>query len=91
MADIDIERSHALSPDALVARLASMEDKLRERYGVTLVWRGHTADVKGTGVKGEVVVEPQRVAVHLKLGLLVRPFASKIRETMEKQIDRALL
>ena len=86
MADIEIERSHAMSPAALKARLTSMEEKLRDRYGVHLVWRGDTADVKGTGV----TVGAATVAVRLKLGMLVRPFAGKIRETMEKQIDRAL-
>lgn len=90
MADIEIERSHAMSPEALKARLTSMEEKLRDRYGVQLVWRGDTADVKGTGVTGEVSVGPSTVAVRLKLGMLVRPFAGKIRETMEKQIDKAL-
>jgi len=90
MADIEIEREHALSPEALKARLTNMEEKLRDRYGVQLVWRGDSADVKGTGVSGVVTVGQSTVGVSLKLGLLVRPFASKIRETMEKQIDRAL-
>jgi putative polyhydroxyalkanoate system protein len=90
MADIEIEREHSMSPEALKARLNSMEEKLRDRYGVQLVWRGDSADVKGTGVTGEVTVGESRVSVRLKLGFLVRPFASKIQETMEKQIDRAL-
>jgi putative polyhydroxyalkanoate system protein len=90
MADIEIERSHSMSSQDLKARLVSMEEKLRDRFGVQLVWRGDTADVKGTGVTGEVSIEPQRVAVRLKLGMLIRPFTSKIRETMEKQIDKAL-
>lgn len=90
MADIEIEREHSMSPESLKARLNSMEEKLRDRYGVQLVWRGDSADVKGTGVTGEVTVGESRVSVRLKLGFLVRPFASKIQETMEKQIDRAL-
>lgn len=91
MADIQIERSHALSASDLKARLTDMEDKLRERYGVTLQWRGDTADVKGTGVSGTVTIGATFVAVALKLGMLVRPFSSKIRETMERQLDRALV
>lgn len=90
MADIQIERPHRLSATDLKARLTDMEDKLRERYGVSLVWRGDTADVKGPGVSGTITIGAAFVAVALKLGMLVKPFAGKIRETMERQLEKAL-
>lgn len=90
MADIHIERQHNLQAATLKDRLAEMEGKLQERYGVTLVWRGDTADVKGTGVSGTISILPHAVQVALKLGFLVKPFASKIQETMERQLEKAL-
>jgi putative polyhydroxyalkanoate system protein len=92
MAEINIERNHELGLDELRKRLDSMEAKLKERYGVKLAWRGaHEAEVKGTGVSGTISLGDKRVAVNLKLGLMVRPLAGKIREAMEKQLDKALV
>lgn len=91
MADIDIERNHELSEDELRKRLTAMETKLSERYGVKLAWRGNAADVKGTGVTGTIAIEKQRIAINLKLGLMMKPLSGKIREAMEKQLDKALV
>lgn len=90
MADIHIERPHSLSASALKTRLADMEGKLSERYGVKLTWRGDEADVKGSGVSGTISILGGSVVVDLKLGMFVRPFAGKIRETMERQLEKAL-
>lgn len=90
MADIHIERSHSLSPAALKARLADMEGRLSDKYGVRLTWRGDVADVKGSGVSGSIGITDTTVMVDLKLGMFVRPFASKIQETMERQLEKAL-
>jgi putative polyhydroxyalkanoate system protein len=90
MADIHIERSHSLSPNALKARLTEMEGKLADKYGVRLTWRGDAADVKGTGVTGSIAILAGAVVVDLKLGMFVRPFANKIQETMERQLEKAL-
>ena len=90
MSEINFERDHALSREEVRRRFAEVEQKLNERYGVKLAWRGDTADVKGSGVTGTIEVTDAKVSIRLKLGLMVRPLAGKIREAMEKQIDRAL-
>jgi len=90
MAEIKIERTHALGSAGAKERIESMEPKLKEKYSVKLEWNGDTASLKGTGVTGTISVEAQRVAVNLKLGLLLRPLAGKIREGLETQIDAAL-
>ena len=90
MSEINIERNHKLGQQEIKRRLAEMETKLKERYGVQVAWRGNEADVKGTGVTGTIALSETHVAVKLKLGLMVRPLAGKIREQMEKQLDQAL-
>lgn len=90
MADIDIQRNHELSEEEVRKRLTDMEAKLSERYGVKLAWRGNAADVKGTGVSGTIAIEKQKIAINLKLGLMMKPLSGKIREAMEKQLDKAL-
>ena len=90
MSEINFERDHALGREEVRRRFAEVEQKLNERYGVKLAWHGDAADVKGSGVTGTIEVTDSKVNIRLKLGLMVRPLAGKIREAMEKQIDRAL-
>ena len=90
MGEIVFSRGHALGKEALRARLAKLEVKLQERYGVKLSWQGDTAMVSGPGVSGAIKLADQEVAVDLKLGLMMRPLASQIREALERQIERAL-
>ncbi|MBI5507275.1 MAG: polyhydroxyalkanoic acid system family protein [Deltaproteobacteria bacterium] len=91
MSEIKIERSHKLGSDEAKKRFAGIEAKLKERYGVALEWQGHNATVKGSGVTGDVKVTSDRIAVVLRLGFLVRPFAAKIREAIERQVDEKLV
>jgi len=91
MSTIEIQRFHQLGAEQAKNRLSEVEPKLSERYGIKLTWRGDDADIRGTGVTGSVTVRDDTIALRLKLGLLVRPFARKIREAIERQVDKALL
>jgi putative polyhydroxyalkanoate system protein len=91
MADIDIERNHELGEEELRKRLSEMEAKLKEKYGVKIAWRGNQADIKGTGVSGTIALAQSKIAINLKLGLMMKPMTGKIREAMEKQLDKALV
>ena len=90
MANIDIERTHTLGLDEVRKRVAQMEEKLKDRYGVRLSWRGDEADVKASGVTGTLSIAEAKVSINLKLGLMMKPLAGKLRESMEKQLDKAL-
>lgn len=90
MADIELDRQHTLGVVGATERLQGIEDKLQEKYGVTLNWRGHGADVRGKGVSGLITVEENRISLRLKLGLMLRPLKGKIREGIERQVDTAL-
>jgi putative polyhydroxyalkanoate system protein len=90
MSEIKIERNHQLGSVEARKRVDGLEVKLKEKYGVTLEWKGNVANVKGTGVSGTLAVEDAKVAVNLKLGLLLRPLAGKIKEGLEHQVNKAL-
>ncbi len=91
MAEIRIERPHSLGKAEAKKRVQDLEPKLKTKYGVELAWNGDgEAQVKGTGVSGLLRVAESNVAVDLKLGLLLRPMAGKIRGALEHQIDKAL-
>lgn len=90
MADIHMTRDHALGAEGATDRLKGIEPKLKEKYGVTLAWTGHRAEVKGTGVSGRITVEEARVGLELKLGLMLKPLKGKIQEGIERQVEKAL-
>ena len=91
MSEIKIDRPHKLGRDEAKKRFAGVESGLRDRYGVALDWNGHAATFKGTGVTGDVLITDDRITIRLKVGLLVRPFAGKIREAIERQVDEKLV
>jgi putative polyhydroxyalkanoate system protein len=90
MSDIKIDRPHKLGSEEAKKRFAGIEAKLKERYGISLEWRGLSATFKGTGVTGDVQVGNDRISINLKLGFLVRAFAAKIRDSIERQVDEKL-
>jgi putative polyhydroxyalkanoate system protein len=91
MSDIKIDRPHKLGAEEAKKRFAGVEAKLKERYGVSLEWNGLTATFRGTGFSGDVLVSDNRIFINLKLGLLVRAFAGRIRESIERQVDEKLV
>jgi len=90
MSEIKIDRQHKLGLAEAKKRVLNLEQKLKANYGVSLEWNGNVANVKGSGVSGTLAVEETKVAVNVKLGLLLRPLAGKIREQLESQVNKAL-
>lgn len=90
MSTICIERTCTLGEQSAREQLAEVEPMLRDRYGIQLAWQGSQAKITGSGVSGTVHIGADRVRVELKLGLLLRPLAGKIRGALEAQLDKAL-
>lgn len=88
MSELRISEAHQLSPDEARQRVQTFEEML-QKYRVKAVWKGSRADIKGTGVSGNIEVSDSAVNVVLKLGLLAR--AAGIDPTrLEKSIRRRL-
>tara|TARA_Y100001968_G_C18982950_1_gene537702 strand:+ start:180 stop:461 length:282 start_codon:yes stop_codon:yes gene_type:complete len=89
MSKIKLEREHGRGSAAQAKEMmVAVEEKLKERYGVTLAWAGNSAQIKGTGVSGDFKVDDTTVQVEIKLGLLLRPMAGKIEEGIARALDR---
>jgi len=71
MSDVRVAEPHNTTADDAVGRVGDFEDMLR-KYGVKAAWKGNSADLKGTGVKGTIDVTATEVVVELKLGMLAR-------------------
>ncbi|MEE8410227.1 MAG: polyhydroxyalkanoic acid system family protein [Myxococcota bacterium] len=90
MSHIKIERRHTLGAAVAKGRVAEIEPMLRDRFGIRIEWNGTNATFKGRGVSGSARITDDQLKIELELGLIVRPFAGKIRRVMEKNIDEAL-
>ncbi len=90
MSKINIERSHSLGVEAAREKVVEVEKKLQERYGLKTTWKGDTIHIDGKGVSGTLEVGESSVRLNLKLGLALRVFAGKIKDSVERAFDRAL-
>ncbi|MED5465865.1 MAG: polyhydroxyalkanoic acid system family protein [Myxococcota bacterium] len=91
MAKIRIDEAHGLgSADAARAKVEPVEEKLKDKFGVTFHWAGNKAAIKGKGVSGEFRFDDERFAVDLKLNMLLTPMAGKIEESIRRAIERAM-
>jgi putative polyhydroxyalkanoate system protein len=87
---ISIERQHNLGAAAARQKIEAMTADLAQKYGVKLAWTGNNAALTGSGFSGSLVVEEKRVALDVKLGLMLRPLGGKIKEALERGVDKAL-
>ena len=90
MSKICIERSHSLGLEVAREKVVEVEHKLQERYGLKTAWKGNTIHIDGKGVSGTLEVHDSSVRLDLKLGLALRVFAGKIKDSVEQAFDRAL-
>lgn len=90
MATITMEQNHQLGLDGARERVRGLIPTLVNKYGVKVDWRGDDAHFSGKGFSGVLRVKADRVAIDLKLGLLARPFAGKIKTAMADHVQKAL-
>jgi len=91
MSKIKIDRSHNKGIEWARSKAEEVSRVLTEKYGLSSTWKGEqTLEFSGKGVDGSLGIDETRLSVSLKLGLMVRPFASKIEASVNKAIDRAL-
>jgi putative polyhydroxyalkanoate system protein len=90
MPKLNIEQPHNYSAEEARTKLDPMTAKLAQ-YGVTANWSTPThAEIKGTGLKGTITIEAQKVAVFLDLGMMLIPMKGKIEEQVKKGLAQAL-
>jgi putative polyhydroxyalkanoate system protein len=64
--------------------------ELGGRYGIVSAWNGNSARISGSGITGELIVEPKRFDINLKLGLFMMMFRDKIEAGIEGKLDTLL-
>ena len=88
MSTIKVTQGHSLPIDEAKKALGGFEEDLK-KYMVKLVWSGANAEIKGTGVSGDVKVTTSDVTVTVKLGMLAKAAGVKA-DLLEKSIAKRL-
>ena len=91
MSTINVREPHSLGIDEARRRIGSFEDMLA-KYGVKATWKGNRADIKGTGVSGDITVSDADVAVTVKLGMMAKAIGvkpDKLEGSIRKRLREA--
>lgn len=92
MSSVVVTEPHSLSADEARGRLTALEEDLA-KYRMKLVWKGNSADLKGTGASGDVKVTDSDVTLTIKLGTMAKMAGVKpdlLSKSLQKRLKSAL-
>lgn len=87
MSKIDIKRSHNLDHEHARRAAEALAQDLSSQFDVHYEWDGDVMRFRRSGVKGQLDVTPDTLHIRLELGLLLRPFKSRIEGEVNRQLD----
>ena len=86
MSRIDIRHPQSLSKAKARKAIEDVARKLAEKFDMDYGWEGDTLNFSRSGVDGHIVLGPDDLHVHAKLGFLTAMF----KEPIEGEIKRVL-
>lgn len=94
MADIFVENPHGVTTEEALAYTTASMNRMAEKMGLEVDWKGNKATMKGTGVKDAwIEVDDTNVTISITLGLMAKPMKgfieNKIREKFERGAEAA--
>jgi putative polyhydroxyalkanoate system protein len=91
MADIHIEREHAMSLHDARAVACKWAEQARKKFAMECSYaEGPASDLvsfSSSGVQGSLAVTPSHFEIHITLGFLARAFKDKIQAEIVKNLD----
>lgn len=90
MSVIDVHRAHSLDKDHARQAAETLAQDLSRQFDVNYEWEGDHLNFKRSGVKGHLNITDSDLRVHLELGLMLRPFKSRIEQEIHSQLDQIL-
>jgi len=88
MSVIEVHRAHSLDHEHARQAAESLAQDLARQFDVHYQWEADVLRFKRSGVKGYLNFNPGEIHVHLELGLLLRPFKSRIEHEIHSQLDQ---
>ncbi|MCL7943304.1 MULTISPECIES: polyhydroxyalkanoic acid system family protein [unclassified Marinobacter] len=90
MSVIDVHRAHSLDKDHARQAAETLAQDLSKQFDVNYQWEGDHLSFKRSGVKGHLNLTESDLHIHLELGLMLRPFKSRIEQEIHSQLDQIL-
>jgi putative polyhydroxyalkanoate system protein len=90
MSTIDVRRSHSLDKEHARQAAETLAEDLSKQFDVNYQWEGDHLKFKRSGVKGQLEITDSNIHVHLELGMMLRPFKSRIEQEIHSQLDQIL-
>ena len=91
MSDVVVTQAHNLPVDEARTKIGDFEEMMK-KYGVKAEWKGSSATLKGTGVKGGIEVTSSQVKVVDKLGMMAKAVGVdpvRLKSSIEKRLKSA--
>lgn len=90
MSVIDVHRTHTLDKSHAREAAETLARDLSSQFQIEYQWEGDRLAFKRSGAKGHLNITSDELYVHLELGMLLRPFKSRIEQEIHGQLDRIL-
>ena len=88
MSVIDVHRPHTLDKEHARQAAETLAKDLSSQFDVHYQWEGDHLKFKRSGVKGHLNITPKDLHIHLELGMMLRPFKSRIEQEIHSQLDQ---
>jgi len=90
MSKIHVSKKHKLGHKQARKTAEKLAEKLAEEYNAKYKWKGDDLEFTSTGVKGKLHLGEDEVAIDVTLGMMMRPFKSKIEKGLRAELDSIL-
>ena len=90
MSVIDIHRAHSLDKEHAREAAETLAKDLSKQFDVNYQWEGDLLKLKRSGVKGQLDISENDLHIRLELGLMLRPFKSRIEQEIHSQLDQII-
>ena len=87
MADIHAQRAHNLPLDEAKSIAHKLAEKVLDDFQLEGQWQGNTLIFNSSGVEGSLDVNERNICLEVSLGLMFKPFKSRIQEKVNKNMD----
>lgn len=90
MSVIDVHRPHTLDKEHAIQAAETLAKDLSSQFDVDYQWQGDQLKFKRSGVKGHLNITPTDPHIQLELGMMLRPFKSRIEQEIHSQLDQII-
>lgn len=90
MSVIDIHRAHSLDKEHAREAAETLAKDLSKQFDVNYQWEDDLLKFKRSGVKGQLDISENDLHIRLELGLMLRPFKSRIEQEIHSQLDQII-